>query len=587
MKKEEIEAKLDALVPKKFGEDFAFRPGQREAVVDILDTYFNSDIDTYVLEAPTGSGKSLIAMVCSAFLEENDLRGYILTSELALQDQYMRDFAKHSLAWGSVKGADVYTCAVNSLPFSLGECRMQKMSYEQAENLDCWPHCGYLTNRKKSIESKVSLLNYSYALIQRNYVEDQQQSKGFGVPFPARDFAFCDEAHKIPDIVQSHFSPVINHEFLESLKFLETFQKKLKVGGEVIYSNIKSLVFLLEKEDNPEFIYSYLKKLYAFLVKQRHKDSLMSEISKKLTWDQMSSDWKRAVFSADRNKDVYCKIDDYLQIVKSGSVGKIVKDVAWSEKPTPTITLNYVEESALVLKHFIRKLGFKVLMSATIGNPRNYLAMLGIRNARYNKIASTFNYQKSPIYFTYRNRVNQKNVEEKIPILANYLKTIMDKHPEENGIVHSGSYWLGQKVWEKLPPKYQKRIKLYSGTQEKINALSYLEDSNTIIMGPSLLEGIDLSENLSRIQVFLKVPYPGISNNLTREKMKHYPEWYKWKAEISVRQGVGRSVRSEKDWAITYFLDGCLSDLSLPEDFNQRIVKIQEIEDSFPGRLFH
>jgi Rad3-related DNA helicase len=183
--------------------------------------------------------------------------------------------------------------------------------------------------------------------------------------------------------------------------------------------------------------------------------------------------------------------------------------------------------------------------------------------------------------------VNQKNVEEKIPILANYLKTIMDKHPEENGIVHSGSYWLGQKVWEKLPPKYQKRIKLYSGTQEKINALSYLEDSNTIIMGPSLLEGIDLSENLSRIQVFLKVPYPGISNNLTREKMKHYPEWYKWKAEISVRQGVGRSVRSEKDWAITYFLDGCLSDLSLPEDFNQRIVKIQEIEDSFPGRLFH
>ena len=587
MKKEEIEAKLDALVPKKFGEDFAFRPGQREAVVDILDTYFNSDIDTYVLEAPTGSGKSLIAMVCSAFLEENDLRGYILTSELALQDQYMRDFAKHSLAWGSVKGADVYTCAVNSLPFSLGECRMQKMSYEQAENLDCWPHCGYLTNRKKSIESKVSLLNYSYALIQRNYVEDQQQSKGFGVPFPARDFAFCDEAHKIPDIVQSHFSPVINHEFLESLKFLETFQKKLKVGGEVIYSNIKSLVFLLEKEDNPEFIYSYLKKLYAFLVKQRHKDSLMSEISKKLTWDQMSSDWKRAVFSADRNKDVYCKIDDYLQIVKSGSVGKIVKDVAWSEKPTPTITLNYVEESALVLKHFIRKLGFKVLMSATIGNPRNYLAMLGIRNARYNKIASTFNYQKSPIYFTYRNRVNQKNVVEKIPILANYLKTIMDKHPEENGIVHSGSYWLGQKVWETLPPKYQKRIKLYSGTQEKINALSYLEDSNTIIMGPSLLEGIDLSENLSRIQVFLKVPYPGISNNLTREKMKHYPEWYKWKAEISVRQGVGRSVRSEKDWAITYFLDGCLSDLSLPEDFNQRIVKIQEIEDSFPGRLFH
>ena len=586
MNKEAIQAKLTRLVPENFGEDFKFRPGQLEAVVDILDTYFNTDIDTYILEAPTGSGKSLIAMICSLFLKDSNLRGYILTSEVALQDQYMRDFQKYHLDWGSVKGGDTYTCAVNSLPFSLGECRIAKLSYEQAESLDCWPHCGYLTNRKKSIESEVSLLNYSYALIQRNYVESQQQSKGFGVPFPQRDFAFCDEAHKVPDIVQSHFSPCINQEFMDSLKFLEAFQKKLKIGGEVIYSNIKSIVFLLQEEEHKEFIHDYLKKLYRYLVKQRHKDGVMMESAKNLSWTEMSADWKRAVVCVDKVKDVYCKIEDYLEIIKNGSVNKLVKDVVKSEKAIPTITFNYVDESAVVLQHFMRKLGFKVMMSATIGEPRSYLAMLGTQNARYNRIASVFSYQKSPIYFTHKNRINQKNVQEKIPLLAEYLRRIMDKHPRVSGVVHTGSYWLGQQVWEQLPSKHQGRIRLYGGTQEKINALSYLEDSNTLVMGPSLLEGIDLREDLSRLQVFLKVPYPGISNNLTREKMKHYPNWYKWKTEISVRQGVGRSVRSEEDWAVTYFLDGCLSDLTLPEEFTQRIIKIEEVEDSVPGRLF-
>ena len=72
MNREQIEQKVRRITDVKFGKEFAFRPGQLEAIVDILDTYLNSEVDTYILEAPTGSGKSLIAMICSSFLQESN-----------------------------------------------------------------------------------------------------------------------------------------------------------------------------------------------------------------------------------------------------------------------------------------------------------------------------------------------------------------------------------------------------------------------------------------------------------------------------------------------------------------------------------
>jgi hypothetical protein len=53
MKTEIIIERVEAVAKKKFGKDFSFRPGQKEAIIDILDSYYNSDVETYILEAPT------------------------------------------------------------------------------------------------------------------------------------------------------------------------------------------------------------------------------------------------------------------------------------------------------------------------------------------------------------------------------------------------------------------------------------------------------------------------------------------------------------------------------------------------------
>ena len=125
-------------------------------------------------------------MVVAGFLTKFDMKGYILASDLSLQSQYERDIRDLKLGWGCIKGVDNYECVVNGEKFSLGDCRIKNISYETAEELLCFRDCGYLSNRKRAIQSPIALLNYSYWLIQRNYVEGQQQDKGKSVPFPKR-----------------------------------------------------------------------------------------------------------------------------------------------------------------------------------------------------------------------------------------------------------------------------------------------------------------------------------------------------------------------------------------------------------------
>ena len=105
---------------------------------------------------------------------------------------------------------------------------------------------------------------------------------------------------------------------------------------------------------------------------------------------------------------------------------------------------------------------------------------------------------------------------------------------------------------------------------------------NKVVMGPSLLEGLDLKDDLSRFAIFAKVPYLSLSDKFVATKLKINPEWYRWKAIVNILQGTGRSVRSETDWAVTYILDGSLADLihnnrkAFPIEFLQRISVVNE-----------
>lgn len=91
-----------------FPKDKTPRPIQTEAIERIEQAFVQESRDVFVLDAPTGCGKSAIAMTVLEYFET----GFITSPQKMLVDQYAKDYENLAV----VKGQNNYSCA--SFPFS-------------------------------------------------------------------------------------------------------------------------------------------------------------------------------------------------------------------------------------------------------------------------------------------------------------------------------------------------------------------------------------------------------------------------------------------------------------------------------------
>ena len=77
----------------------------------------------------------------------------------------------------------------------------------------------------------------------------------------------------------------------------------------------------------------------------------------------------------------------------------------------------------------------------------------------------------------------------------------------------------------------------------------------TVLISPSLVEGIDLKGDLSKFSIICKVPYPNLMDPWIKARMEQDPLWYSAHTLSKIIQMTGRSIRTETDVAPTYILD--------------------------------
>ena len=80
-------------------------------------------------------------------------------------------------------------------------------------------------------------------------------------------------------------------------------------------------------------------------------------------------------------------------------------------------------------------------------------------------------------------------------------------------------------------------------------------NSPTVLLSPSMQEGVDLKGDMSRFQILCKIPYPYLGDKLVRKRMNKWSWWYPLQTAKAIVQSVGRSIRTNDDEAITYILD--------------------------------
>ena len=594
-----IENNVKDWVTNHIEEEFKFREHQFECIVNIIKSILDNPETNYICEAPTGSGKSLINIISAGVLAEYyNMTSYILVSDLFLWEQYDKFIKDHKkLRFGSIKGqTGNYTCALNKEDIRNADCKMAGISWGALFNpatinkygYDCAYKCEYLKARKKAVNAKVCLMTYQLFLFMMN--NPSFNSDGKNQIFSSHDIIFCDECHNIPDIVQNQYSPCIKEEDFEKLDQLFVWGS----GGEspdlfnsghnyeiLGYYNRNSLQEKL-KELWKQFIKENASKYDDFKAMLTYKNILLgiSEIAtdatayisnKKLNKMPISKDDIKLFKLCTWFQNYCCFWSDFNTAISEAGEEYLIKDICVTNVDGHlSVSFRCTKEDYMIYKYLLSRAPAKVLLSATVGGIESYKENMGFRylpnkEVEFEIIPSTFDFSKSPIHFLNKFKMSFREKETSFQYLKKVIYSICEtKFGDQRGMIQTGSYAFAKQLYNDAPLNIKQRMLLYNGSREKTTCIKIHELSdNTILVGPSLNEGIDLPGELCRFIIIMKVPYPSLADKLVKEKMKLFPLWYNSTTSNDIIQGIGRGVRFDGDWCVSYILDACFWKLYL------------------------
>lgn len=626
MNVESIEKNVESFVSRFLKAGFEFREHQKEIIISILDNILNGDNPCHVVEAPTGSGKSLINIICAGVLDKYyGRRSFILASDVSLWDQYAEFIKKNpKLGFGMLKGKDNYKCSANNEPIDSAECKLSGISMGQlmCENPDklgfpCARSCTYLRDRKKALRANVTLLTYALYLrtVDSNNMDNQIQC------FDARDVVFCDECHNIPNVIQLRYQKGLNRKDIQWCAALYKYASNL-LGGQLTMFDDEEDASLLQEDfnelverfPNEQAIYDEYNTLFDSLIDFRKtkeedynlicevnnfwdlfypiKDDIESSLKLKSKMHIKLTNDERAILRVCRLHQTYVSgssIKMLLDIYDKVGHEYIVKALTEVDNGTDYhVTLQCAKEDYMTHMGILSVTPKQVMVSATIGDHDNFDDNIGLKytdfaESKMEWVDSTFSFDKSPILFLNRYKMNFTEKENSLKAIKPLIyKLINERYPDQKGMIQTGTYAIAKDIIDNAPPEIKSRLLYYNGSKEKSEVIiRHQMSSNTILIGPTLSEGIDLPGDLCRFIIITKMPYPSIKDRLVDAKMKIFPYWYNATTSNQIIQGIGRGNRFAEDYCTTYILDACFLKLytdtqnQYPKYIQERIKFIQ------------
>jgi Rad3-related DNA helicase len=229
--------------------------------------------------------------------------------------------------------------------------------------------------------------------------------------------------------------------------------------------------------------------------------------------------------------------------------------LAWIEKGSLNVKPFSVISEARDLFARARHVLFQ---SATIFDFAAFQRLLGITDSLVFSAPSDFPVRNRPIIYSPAGDMSSENINRAIPGLCTAIDQILGTFRGYKGVVHTNSYRINHPVASRLVAKYgDQRIITHSrDPRDREQAiLRHCESSRaTVLVTPSLTEGVDLQGDLARFQIICQIPFPSL-DKYTRARCARDESWYQLETARALVQTAGRAVRSNTDYATTFVLD--------------------------------
>lgn len=508
----------------------SIRDEQRKAIEFTLDA-FASGTRYVLLEMGTGCGKSPTGIAIARHLEAQGMQNnaYVLTTQKILQEQYVRDFGPgtQSAVVRSIKSSSNYACGARrgstcaETRRVIGNARLVKFAARDDSYKVCRTSCPYAQDKRLFIESSVGVTNFAFFLAETMYA---------GKLMP-RGLLVIDECHTIE---------------AELGRFVEvTFSERF--ARDVL--KIRSPRNAASQDDVFAWICGPYKKA---LVGHIHELESSLESSLQAGADLGAQGKELEVL----DKHV-CKVNRFID--EYDKRGWVINTVP----PTPgtgnkggrrfefkPVSIASYSESSLF------RFGDRVLMmSATVVDKDVFCRSIGLDPAKvaFLRLPSPFPVENRQVHFMPVGSMSRASIDSTLPKMAEGLRTLLAAHPHEKGIIHAVNYRIARYLTDALQDS---RLLLHDSTNRDDTLRMHAADSRpTVLISPSMMEGVDLTGDLSRFQVLVKVPYPYLGDEVVKRRMALDPNWYAYQTARSIMQALGRSVRSMDDHAVSYILD--------------------------------
>jgi ATP-dependent DNA helicase DinG len=540
----------------------SYRPRQFETIREVLTAFDDDNIKDVIVEAPTGAGKTSIAVTVARImtigfeallpmarhLEDTDIteameivapkQAHLITSMKLLQDAYLGDDPNIKL----VKGKGNYECRRNpqqsvALAAMSAAVRgvLNDFSCDDAEQMFgrmCDKRCPYKEARKRARWSPIALHNFDSFFYQVT----------LGKAFTPRGLLTIDEAHNTEEKIRNLLTVFLNRSMFESvsLNWTDLGSEDIEAATQWASEHLKEVV-RRSKDIGEELTYLRGGKQGPREIER------MAELSKKL----------KLIEGVQQKLDRFCKSRTPLPDSKSKPADWVV-----TIEGRGAVILEPVNAGRWVHNALMRYGDKRLHMSATFmnnGGAYNRAIKLKLASATFIDVPSTFPKERRPIVKRSAGPLGAKNWKENFPAAVDQVKAILKENPGVRGVMHCTSYKMAEEFSEALSG--ERRLVKYDRRNREVVVSRFtagFEAKDAVLLAVSLTEGYDFKDDLCRFQILIRVPYPVPDKCMTARKEKD-PRFYGWRTCLTLVQTYGRGMRSADDFCKTYMLDGRFS----------------------------
>jgi len=520
----------------------SYRGNQKEALADIQ-AAFEDGARVVLVRAPTGSGKSLLARAiagCARTAGEADPEAVIDAYYTTPQVSQLDDVAEEPMLddLNVIRGKNNYNCILpgeTDTPVNQAPCARERMFDCQVKH-----RCPYFSDRAIASNRRIAAMTLAYFM----------QTAGSDV-FGTRDVAVVDEAHGLGDWAEMYAAIELGPDTVpiwedKAAPAIDDLEDAANYADGLAATSERRVKELRQQEE-----------LTAEEVAERDR---LNKLRQELSW-----------FA-----------EDYRD---PESVTTWVVDQPDGEGTSVTIKPLDPEK---YLKHTVWDRGERfALLSATILNKDAFCANVGLStdDVALVEVDHTFPVENRPLYDVTQGKMTYEERDETLPKIARQVVRIMQKHPDEKGLIHCHSYAIKENL-ESLLRDFGvgERLRSHESEDRDAQLTSWKRtDDPDVFLSVKMEEALDLEGDLCRWQVICKAPYPNTRDSRVAQRLSDGQwGWYYRAALRTVIQACGRVVRAPDDYGSTYLADSSLLDLferaraDTPDWFQAQIDRLSE-----------